>query len=72
MTDPETPADVETDDAEAGALAALEAANYAEAAKGYQPPAEHATQSDQVDPVPNSNSAAPKPPTTDLRLGEAE
>ena len=73
MTDPTSdveahdpgPVPDETDDGEAGALAALEAGNYAEAVKGYQPPAEHATQPDQVDPLPQHL-------TTDLRHGEAK
>lgn len=50
--DPGPVLDDETDDGAAGALAALEAGNYAEAVKGYKPPADHATQPDQVDPAP--------------------
>jgi len=57
MTQPETPADVdEVDDGMHGALAALEVGNYAEAMAGYRPPAEHATEPDQVDPLPDKAS----------------
>lgn len=69
MTHPDTPA---ADDE----LALMETTNYANAYADYRPPAEHATQPDQVDALPGETGlhvpAKPALSTPAPATGEAE
>lgn len=72
MTQPETPdvEDTTPDPAPDDELALMETTNYAHAFADYRPPADHATEPDQVDALPGETSL--HVPAKPAEPGEAE